>query len=211
MNGLHIHPSSDKSPGFSLVELMVATVIITIVVMGSVEAALRSLKIFNQGAAREALEAVIANDISWLRAYSKSWHCEVGPYQGCKVKSSGIASAVNYRPEIFSNSNTSDYQQFETWCNNRFNSTSTATPAHQMLSDAAAISTSSSYAPPNPATSSETSLSMSNAPSIASGYKVYRTITVNSQTDAAGTFVAQGNSATIRYYTKSTEIGRAHV
>lgn len=184
---------------------MIATVIITIVVIGSVESALRSFKIFNQGAAREAIEAVIANDLSWLRAYSKSWHCEVGPYEGCKVKSSGIASAVNYRPEIFSSNNTSDYQQFKTWCNNRFSSTSTSTPAHQMLSDAASMSTTSNYAPPNPTTSSEIALNLSNAPGIASNYKLYRTITVDPQIDSNGNFVAQGNSATVRYYTKSTD------
>lgn len=205
MNGHPIHHSNKQGLGFSLAELMIATVIITIVVIGSVESALRSFKIFNQGAAREAIEAVIANDLSWLRAYSKSWHCEVGPYQGCKVKSSGIASAVNYRPEIFSSDDTSDYQQFKTWCNNRFSSTSTSTPAHQMLSDAASISATSSYAPPNPATSSETALNLGNSPGIASGYKLYRIITVDSQTDDDGNFVAQGNSATVRYYTKNTD------
>lgn len=181
--------------GFSIIEVIVATLIISVVVMGSVEGALRSLRIFNNGVARENLEAVISDDSSWLRAYSKAWHCEVGPYESCKVRTQGLSSAVNYRPEIFSSLSTSDYDQFKAWCQNRLVSNSTQTPAHQMLSDAAAISLAAAYAPPNTVQSNQLTLNLSKASTLAQKYKVYRTISVSNS----------GNSITVNYYTLASD------
>ena len=209
LNPTQAKGEGDDAMGFSLIELMLATLVIFIVVTGSIELTLRSLKSFNQGVAREALESAITEDIGWLRAYSKSWHCEVGPYQGCKVKTKGLASAINYRPEIYDPSNQSDYQAFRQYCLNRLNNNSTSTPAHQMLYDAASISTSEPYYPPNPIVNIddpttetdestlglELTLSLANAPKMAQSYKIYRTLNVD----------PGGNSITVRYFTKTTD------
>jgi prepilin-type N-terminal cleavage/methylation domain-containing protein len=181
--------------GFTLVEVIAAAAIITIVILGTIEASLKSLKIFNQATAREGLEAVASEDIGWLRAYSKSWHCEVGPYEGCKVKSQGLASAVNYLPEIYSEDINSDYDRFKHLCLNRFVAGSASTPAHQMLSDAAATDADGNYDPPNPVASEELTLDLSEAPQPSQSYKLYRTITVD----------PTGNSVEVSYYTKSND------
>lgn len=187
---------STETLGFSLIELVVATTITIVVVLGSIEIALRSLRIFNQGVAREALEAVISDDIAWLRAYSKSWHCEVGPYEGCKVRSQGLASAVNYRPEIFSADPDSDYQQFKTWCLNRYIPGSTATPAHQLLYEASLTDSDGTYDPPNPVTVNKIALNLASAPSLAQKYNIYRTIEVVVHSEEFA-----GNALRVRYFT----------
>lgn len=208
-NPTHAQGKGNHALGFSLIELMLATLVIFIVVTGSIELTLRSLKSFNQGVAREALESAITEDIGWLRAYSKSWHCEVGPYQGCKVKTKGLASAINYRPEIYDPSNQSDYQVFRQYCLNRLSGNSTNTPAHQMLFDAASIAASEPYYPPNPIVNAdnpttetdesalglEVALDLSKTPKIAQSYKIYRTLKVD----------PGGNSITVRYFTKTTD------
>jgi len=192
----HQNPPLDPDSGFSLIELIVAAVIIFTVITGSIELTLRSLKTFNQGVAREALESLISDDIGWLRAYSKSWHCQVGPYEGCKVKTKGLASAINYRPEIYDPSSSSAYQDFRSYCLNRSESTSTETPAHQMLYDAAASDADGNYDPPNPIVyPDELKLNLARAPKAAQSYSLYRTLLVD----------PGGNSVTVRYFTKPSD------
>lgn len=192
--------SKTETIGFSLIELIVATTITIIVVLGSIEIALRSLRIYNQGVAREALEAAISEDIAWLRAYSKSWHCEVGPYEGCKIRSQGLASAVNYRPEIFSADPDSDYQQFKAWCLNRYVPESTATPAHQLLYEASLTDSDGVYDPPNPVTVNKIALNLENASSLAQKYNVYRTIEIVSHSEEFS-----GNAIRVRYFTEESD------
>lgn len=188
-----------QASGFSLIELMIATIIIFIVVTGSIELTLRAINLFKQSAAREALEALVSEDIGWLRAYSKSWHCQVGPYEGCKTKTKGLASAINYRPEIYSPDSTSEYQAFRSLCQNRSDSTSTETPAHQMLYDAAEIASDDPYSPPNTilqlSLGEEIALNTVSTPLIAKSYRIYRTLDVDTG----------GNSVTVRYHTKTSD------
>jgi len=193
--------------GWSIVEVLAALSIISLVIASTVQASLRSLQIFNQGAAREGIEQTISKDLGWLRAYSKSWHCQVGPYEGCITKASGIASAVNYLPEIYSENTNSDYYKFKLWCNNRSQAISGATtPAKQFIADASLI-TSGNYQQPNPVPTSESReilISLDDAPPQSHAYKVYRTLKTtptNSEEEALLT----GNAVLVNYYTKAKD------
>ena len=206
INRLHkARPHAQK--GWSIIEVLAALAIISLVIASTVRASLRSLQIFNQGAAREGIEQTISKDLGWLRAYSKSWHCQVGPYEGCIIKASGIASAVNYLPEIYSENTSSDYYKFKLWCNNRSQvTTGVTTPAKQFITDASLIAT-GNYQPPNPiptSESQETLISLVDAPSQSHAYKVYRTlktVPTNSEEEAFLT----GNAVLVNYYTKATD------
>lgn len=193
--------------GWSIVEVLAALAIVSLVIASTVQASLRSLQIFNQGAAREGIEQTISKDLGWLRAYSKSWHCQVGPYEGCITKASGIASAVNYLPEIYSENVNSDYYKFKLWCNNRSQAkTGATTPAKQFITDASLI-TSGNYQPPNSIPTSESQeklINLSDAPTQSRAYKIYRTLKTIPVNLEEETFLT-GNAVLVNYYTKITD------
>lgn len=187
-------PPQRSHTGFTLIELITATFILAVVIIGTVQATLSSLRVFNRGSTLDALETASANDLRWLRAYSKSWHCQVGPYQGCAKNAQGLASSLNYLPEIYSEATGSDYAKFKTLCNWALLS-GTTKPANQFISDAQNAATAGLTPPPNPIATTETTISLSTAPSIAKQYKLYRSITVDSS----------GNSVDVSYYTKASD------
>jgi type II secretory pathway pseudopilin PulG len=193
--------------GWSIVEILAALAIISLVIASTVQASLKSLQIFNQGAAREGIEQVISEDLGWLRAFSKSWHCQVGPYEGCITKANGIASAVNYLPEIYSEDTSSDYYKFKLLCTNRNQVKSgAATPASQLLVDASLIN-SGNYQPPNPVPtieSKEVLINLNNAPAQSKAYKIYRTLKSIPTTTEEEAFLT-GNAILVNYYTKSSD------
>lgn len=181
--------------GFTLLELIAATTILAIVTIGTVQATISSLRLFNQAAARDAMETTISNDLRWISAYSKSWHCQVGPYQGCIKNTQGLASSVNYLPEIYSEATDSAYAKFKLMCNNRADSTSTQKPSNQFITDAANAAALGLSPPPNPIKVSEQELTLSDSPINVYGYRLYRNIDLDSS----------GNGIDVSYYTKSTD------
>lgn len=203
----HAENTEYRARGFSIIEVLAALAIISLVIASTTQASLQSLQVFNRGAAREGIEQSISNDLGWLRAYSKSWHCQVGPYVGCLVKTQGIASAVNYLPELYSENINSDYNEFKLLCTNRDNAASGAiTPARQFLIDASSLGN-SSYRPPNPIPSieqQETKLDLSEAPNQSKDYKVYRSLKTIPTTSQEEEFLT-GNAVIVHYYTKESD------
>jgi type II secretory pathway pseudopilin PulG len=181
-----------QSDGFTIVEIVVASVVVLIALAGVANSLISSLSVANKASVNDALEAAIAEDSSWLKAYAKSWNCQTGPYSGCVTKTPGLASAVNYLP-VYSDTAGSAYVNFKTWCSNRPGSTASPSPAHRLITDAA----SATPVAPNTVQLAETAISMSNAPKVAQSYKLYRTIAVAS---AKG-----GNAIDVTYTTKTTD------
>jgi type II secretory pathway pseudopilin PulG len=181
-----------QSSGFTIIEIVVASVVVLIALAGVANSLISSLSVANKASVNDALEAAIAEDSSWLKAYAKSWNCQTGPYSGCVSKTAGLASAVNYLP-VYSDTAGSSYVKFKTWCSNRPGSSSSPSPAHQLVTDAATASP----APPNTVQLPETLISMSTAPAVAQSYKLYRTISVDPSNG--------GNAINVTYATKSTD------
>ena len=200
--------------GFSLVEVMVSLTVIALVSLSTIQATIQSLRIFDQGSAREGIEQAISNDLGWLRAFSKSWHCQVGSYEGCLIKSQGIASAINYRPFNYSEDPTTPFGRFKLLCTNRDlvkvgftpSSSSDWFPAFELLNKASQIT--GSYSPPNvvpwPAEMTETVLDLSEAPRASQNYTVYRTLKTIPTNSYEESFL-NGNSIVVRYFTKASD------
>lgn len=215
MTPIH-HPATSKyghHNGFSLMEMIMAAAIFFVAMAGASTAIIGAIQISTRAAVRDAIEAAVTLDLNWLRAYAKSWHCQTGPYANCLNITSGSvlsSSALNYQPP-YDPSPSSAYQQFAILCANR-NSSSLATPAHQLLIDANGIASGSTNPPPPPLPIPATagveqamplSSSSLNAPALAKSYRLYRTITVPS--DAVHPNWFNGNYLSIRYYTKPTD------
>ena len=138
-----------SQPGFSLMEVIVAAAIFFVAMAGASTAIIGAIQISTRAAVRDALEAAVTLDLNWIRAYAKSWHCQTGPYASCLNITSGSAlssSALNYQPP-YDPTPGSAYQRFATLCTNR-NSSSLATPAHQLLIEANGIASGSTNPPP---------------------------------------------------------------
>ncbi|QPN55795.1 prepilin-type N-terminal cleavage/methylation domain-containing protein [Synechococcus sp. CBW1107] len=161
------------SSGFTLVELLLAGVLLAITMAGIVGAFLAPWRSSNLAARRDALEASVSEDLSWIRDYSKIWHCEIGPYatapantnNGCQ--SSG--SALSYLP-AFNSVLTSRYQLFRSWCIN-------GTVRNQFLTEGASTTVPPNR--PNPFQIGATTISNAQAP----GSSVIRTIALNTSAD----------------------------
>ena len=202
-----------KRRGFSLMEMIVAAAIFFVAMAGATMAIIDAIQISTRATVRDALEAAVTLDLNWIRAYAKSWHCQTGPYASCLNITSGSAlssSALNYQPP-YDPIPGSAYQRFATLCTNR-NSSSLATPAHQLLIEANGIASGSTNPPPPPLPIPATpgveqamplSSSSLNAPALAKSYRLYRQITVPA--DAVNPNWFNGNYLSIRYYTKSTD------
>jgi prepilin-type N-terminal cleavage/methylation domain-containing protein len=196
-----------RQPGFSLIEMVVAAAIFFVAMAGASTAIIGAIDVAKRAAVRDAMEAAVNLDLNWIRSYAKAWNCQTGPYANCKdvtiaTPSTLSTSALNYQPDNITYPTA--YAAFKTLCANRY-STSIATPAHQLLTDAHGIATGSTNPPPPPIpipalADSEQAIPLStsglNAPEIARGYRLYRRISVPNN---------NGNYLSIFYYTKPAD------
>lgn len=179
------NPHAHQYAGFTMIEVMLASILLLIVFAGIIQSFRGSILVSNRAAARDALEAAVSEDLSWIRDYSKIWHCQNGPYalapantnNGCQAP----GSALSYLPP-FNSSPTSRYQKFRDWCQNNTIST-------QFLTEGATTT----VPPSRPNAFQQASITIT--PSLAQGASINRTISVTGPNRLRITYQTPNTSA----------------
>lgn len=83
-----------EATGFSMVEPMVALVMVAVVVAGTAQMSLSSGLLSVKARTYDSLEAATSADLGWLKWYANTWRCFTGRYASCTTK----ASYLSYNP-----------------------------------------------------------------------------------------------------------------
>jgi type II secretory pathway pseudopilin PulG len=80
---LNVNSSQNKEAGFSIIELLLATVMALVAVTASAQLInrLNTSGINSRAAANSAVEVAINNDLAWFRQYALLWQLKTGPYE----------------------------------------------------------------------------------------------------------------------------------
>lgn len=172
--------------GFSLVEVILAVVIASIAISGTINAFNAFLIAGVRAVDRNTIEQIINEDLGWIKGYAAAWKMKSGPYNYStaitKTSSFTTSPYVSYAPpETGTNSCTSGL-------------------GAEFLADAAAVTMTPARPQPIP-TSANTAQTLT-LPSGSSGYSIKRTISYGSG--------AQANRIDIHYAItgdKATSLG----
>jgi Tfp pilus assembly protein PilV len=69
-----------NSTGFSLLEVLLSTVIVTIALAGVANLFTSSLAISSRSDNQNAVETAVSTDLNWIKRYAKFWMMKSGPY-----------------------------------------------------------------------------------------------------------------------------------
>jgi type II secretory pathway pseudopilin PulG len=80
---LKVNSSHIKETGFSIIELLLATVMALVAVNASAQLInhLNTSGLNSRAAANSAVEVAINNDLAWFRQYAVLWQLKTGPYE----------------------------------------------------------------------------------------------------------------------------------
>ena len=149
-----------KIRGFSLVEVILAVVIASIAISGTISAFNSFLTAGVRAVDRNTIEQVINEDLGWIKSYATAWKMKSGPYN--------YSTAIT-KTSSFTTSPYVSYAPPETGTNN-----CTSRLGAEFLADAATVT----MIPARPQTIPTTANSgqILTLPSGASGYSITRTI-----------------------------------
>lgn len=90
--------------GFSMLELLLGTVIIGVVV-GTISLLFNRQVSFNQRtAALDAIDAAVSRDLTWLKSYARFWEMKSGPYNLTATQTGAssftTSSVLDYEPAV---------------------------------------------------------------------------------------------------------------
>lgn len=87
LNKIKVRVCSPPSAGFTLVEMLVAVVIMGIAAGAIVQASNIAFSATKKSNSGSEIQNVVSRDLNWLRWYGNAWNCESGSYSTCTTSS----------------------------------------------------------------------------------------------------------------------------
>jgi type II secretory pathway pseudopilin PulG len=184
--------ASRSSDGITLVELLVAVLIIGGVLAILVNVSIGQMRSNRRAIALNAVETAISADLAWLRNYAQIWKLDAGPFNlttsQTQTASYTINSSLNYDPGAA--------------CDDIDANDNPIPIANVFLRDASSVATSPArpYTVPSTPASGPDDSTRIDLPPTAGDFKLTRTITI-----ADGGIGSSGNTILVRYNLSGSE------